>query len=39
MGAFAETANVDNQLSFADQEKQTSFSGYVGIYIEAVAYL
>jgi hypothetical protein len=25
MGTFAETANVDYRLSFADQGKQTSF--------------
>jgi hypothetical protein len=25
MGTFAETANLDYLLSFADQEKQTSF--------------
>jgi hypothetical protein len=28
MGKFAETANVDYSLSFADQGKQTSFPCY-----------
>jgi hypothetical protein len=39
MGAFAETANVDYRLSFADQEKQTSvFRIYDSIYIY-IAYI
>jgi hypothetical protein len=36
MGTFAETANVDYSLSFADQGKQTSVSI---LYIETAAYI
>ncbi len=42
MGTFAETANVNYCLSYADQEKQTSVSCYfcfLFIYIETAGYI